>query len=171
MTYRLYSTPIPPCSRSERRGLERIAVATLVRQAFGPEAVLTHDSNGAPHVAGLRDLFFSLTHCVDSCMMVVTGDGPVGIDTEVWRPQLLRVAPRFVSPGEAPGLTPPRLLKLWTAKEAVYKAALTPGLGLTEIVTSPDCRMARVRDMKFHIDYPFLAAGRVTAVAVRTYIL
>lgn len=98
----------------------------------------------------------------------MTLKGIIGVDSETARPQLLRVAGKFINHTESayiPQLIS-TLLQAWTAKEAVYKAALTPGLGLTEITLTPDMRTATARDMIFTIDYPCLSPTRVTAVAL-----
>jgi len=47
MSYQLYHTKIEQ-GDSDRRSRERDAVMRLVRHAFGPDAVLTHDPDGAP---------------------------------------------------------------------------------------------------------------------------
>ena len=165
MSYRLYHTPIEAGDRADRRMRERQAVARLVRRAFGPDAVLTHAPDGAPEIEGPEGEWFSITHCADECILAVTRDGRVGVDTESARPQLARVAPRFLAPGEDVSLDLSYLLRMWTAKEAVYKAARTPGLGLDEIYVSGS--RATARGIGYRLDYPLLTRRRVTAVAVR----
>ena len=75
------------------------------------------------------------------------------------------MAPRFLAPGEDVSLDLSYLLRMWTAKEAVYKAARTPGLGLDEIYVSGS--RATARGIGYRLDYPLLTRRRVTAVAVR----
>lgn len=164
MSYRLYHTKIEQGDRHDRRSRERDAVMRLVRHAFGPDAVLTHDPDGAPRIEGLEGEWFSISHSADNCILAVTRKGRIGVDTETARAQLVRVAPRFLAPCEAVSLDIGYLLRMWTAKEAVYKAAGMPGLGLDEIVVSDG--HAQARGIRFSLDYPLLTPGRVTAVAV-----
>lgn len=164
MSYRLYHTKIGQGDRHGRRIREREAVMRLVHRVFGPDAVLTHAPDGAPEIAGLEGEWFSISHSADSCILAVTREGRVGVDTETARAQLVRVASRFLAPCEAVSLDVGYLLRMWTAKEAVYKAARIAGLGLDEIIVSDG--YAQARGMRFRVDYPLLTPARVTAVAV-----
>lgn len=161
--YSLYFQPIPPCSRAGRRAREREAAQALVSQAFGPDVVLTHTPEGAPMIEGKGNVFISLTHSIDLCILAVSTDGPIGIDTETSREQLRRVAHKFLAPDEGEVTDLHALLLLWTAKEAVYKAALTPGLSLQEIIVTG--HLATAHGITYHIDYPQITPERVTAVA------
>lgn len=84
-------------------------------------------------------MHISVTHCRSLAAMALSHISEIGIDAEVWRPQLHRVAHKYLAPSElSKWATTPRLLLLaWTIKEAVYKAARTPGLPLHSI-TLPD---------------------------------
>ncbi len=115
----LSHTPI----RSERRHVEREATAALVAEAFGEDAVLEHEPNGAPRIAG-TDVHVSLSHSRFHAVMAVNRNCRVGIDVENMRTDsLMRVAARFLTPAElavAPSGT--ALLEAWTVKEAIFKA-------------------------------------------------
>lgn len=113
----------------------------LVERAFGPGRALAHHPDGAPYIVG-SELHISISHTRRECVLAVC-DKPVGIDIETARDQLVRVAGKFLAPGEHPEMTPQGLLPYWTAKEAVYKCARTPGLGLTEIEVNGDTATAR----------------------------
>lgn len=83
----------------------------------------------------------SITHSRDLVAVAVAPAGcHVGVDAEnTGRDrQLRRVAPRFLSPDQLPlwGATPESLLRAWTIKEALYKAALISGLPL-EVIPLP----------------------------------
>lgn len=114
---------------ASRRDAEVQAVEALLRRAFGERCVLSHDSEGAPFIAG-SDVSISISHSRTHAALAVCGRCPVGVDIETRRPQLARVAPRVLSPAEleAYGAEPDGLLRAWTLKEALYKAALTPGV-------------------------------------------
>lgn len=107
------------------REAERAAIASLLNDALGPGATLTHRPDGSPAI-NIPGIEISISHC-RTCAVIVLADRPVGVDVETHRAQLARVAPRVLSPDE---LICYRdcLVKAWTLKEALYKGALTPGL-------------------------------------------
>lgn len=138
MAIELYSTPLEGNDLRSRREIEREAALKLVREVFGPAAAIDHDSEGRPVLSGLMDWkgMISVSHSERLCVLAVTREAgkSIGVDTETWREQLIRVAPRFLSGDEMGAYTShSQLLLAWTAKEAVYKAALLPGLALQEI--------------------------------------
>lgn len=110
---------------------EREAVSRLVETAFGSGAALTHSAAGAPLVDGVEEGRVSVSHGAGYAALAVCDAGRrVGIDVESPRAQLRRVVRRILTPGEAEILPDAAtcdialLLRIWTAKEAVYK--LTP---------------------------------------------
>lgn len=138
---RIYSEPIKTEGVGRREG-ELRAEARLIARIFGKEARLVHDSEGRPRVENAGDFrgMISISHCATTCVVAVTDDpsARIGVDIEMWRGQLARTAPRFLTETELRAYTTPLLLLLaWTTKEAVYKAAFTPGLGLREIHLPP----------------------------------
>ncbi|MCX4369513.1 4'-phosphopantetheinyl transferase superfamily protein [Muribaculaceae bacterium Isolate-042 (Harlan)] len=135
--------------RSGRREAEREAVAGLVAAAFVPEARLMHKESGAPYILtgdGCDTLHsVSISHCSDTAMLAVAPEGTaIGIDCEHFRKALRNVAPRVLSADEMPGWTASDtlLLRAWTIKEAVYKAAGIPGLPLAEGIRLPQAEIA-----------------------------
>lgn len=128
------------------REAERSAVASLLSELFGdlPEEsqILCHREDGSPYLVSYGG-YISVSHGGDIAILVRNEHSPVGIDIESPRSQLLRVRRKFVGPRDCPREEGEEeldwLLRLWTAKEAVYKAALTPGLPLADIaVVAPD---------------------------------
>lgn len=80
----------------------------------------------------------SVSHSRSLVAVAVAPSGcPVGVDAETTGRdrQLRRVAPRFLSGAQLPrwSADPAMLLRAWTLKEALYKAALTPGMPMDEI--------------------------------------
>lgn len=170
----LYLCPVTPTAGS-RRDCEKAAVESLIAKALGEGMRLTHNAEGVPAVSGHPELRISISHSASHCLLAV-GNSPhinIGVDIESPRPQLLRVAQRFLTPAEEDSanrcgdetLKLGLLLKYWTAKEAVYKAALTPGLALKEIHIAPDFTSAQARENKFSLAWHSLAAGEVIALA------
>lgn len=128
---------------SARRRRELLATWALAEAVFGPGVVIGHDSIGAPFIEG-RATHVSISHCIDCVVIAVNENSVIGVDAEVWRPQLLRVRERFLTPAEAAlPVSREALLQAWTVKEAVYKAAMMPGLSFQDIhLPQPGSRRA-----------------------------
>lgn len=125
-----------PQSPRER---ERAAVSAIL-STLAPELALAHLPSGAPVLVGSPDApGISISHGGGMAAVAIgPHDHAFGIDIEAPRPKLLRVARKFLSPDEMSlaGSDLIAHLRYWTAKEAVYKAALTPGLPLTDIAVN-----------------------------------
>lgn len=139
---RIAIVAVDPADRAGRRQAERAAVARCFDELRAADSAipayqaLDHDPHGAPLLPGWQ---ISITHsrAVAAVAICRAGQSPAfGIDAEEWRPTLVKVAPKYLAPGESTQ-NADRLLRLWTIKEAVYKAAATPALALTEIATNP----------------------------------
>lgn len=147
-TFSVYLHPIS--ESTSRRAAEQEAVGRLLREAFPdlPGIAITHRPDGAPILvredgsdapstssAETAKLpFISISHCRQAAVILIAPAGVrAGIDIEGLdrAGQLRRVARRFLLDGTQ--LTDLELVRVWTIKEALYKAALTPGLPLTEI--------------------------------------
>lgn len=133
----IYCREIQPTERHNRAQVERHAIAELVAEAFGSDAIYSHHTDGAPLVEG-REEAISVSHCRGLATLAVSRAASVGIDAETPRVQLQRVSEKFLNRAEGRPTDLGTLLRLWTAKEAVYKAARTPGLSLTDIIVSTD---------------------------------
>lgn len=110
-------------------------MAWLIATHVAPNAVLSHDADGAPLLSG-SSLHISISHSRRFAAIALHPTQRIGVDVEEMRAgQLRRVQSRFISPSEAAqwAATDSQLLAAWTIKEAVYKAAATPGLPLTAI--------------------------------------
>ncbi len=124
---------------------ERRSVAQLVSDTCGPAAALEHRDTGAPYISGIEHPpLISVSHCAEAAVVAVSAGRQIGVDIEQLRPQLQRVRHKYLSDSELELFSTPDLMLLaWTAKEAVYKAALTPGLALHDIsLTLPEPSVA-----------------------------
>ncbi len=111
----------------------REAVAELIRRRFGADVRLVHDADGAPRLVGATEEI-SISHSRRFAALMVSPAGRCGVDIEEPRlEQLSRVKSKFLTPEELAAEVD--LLAAWTAKEAVFKAAGTPGLGMSMIDT------------------------------------
>lgn len=173
----IYSQPLEIKQNQSRREAEAKASALMIQNVFGSEAVLNHDLEGRPviDVEGFNGSI-SISHCINRCVLAVTQaqDVSIGVDIETWREQLIRIAPKFMLSDEIEAYTAPALLLLaWTTKEAVYKAARTPGLALKEIslpIPAPttDKFTAKAREMTFEITSCVLTDDYATTTASTT---
>lgn len=172
--YVIYETLIPQDERP-RHEREAEAKLALLRKAFGTDAgvTLSHDENGAPYIPSRPDIYISLSHSRDNCVLAVSPIH-IGIDVENWRPQLNRVAPKFLTPAELKILETLTdddtravfLLKAWTAKEATFKAAGQPRLVLSEISLNPYLTQADAHGSIFEINYHIADGTKAIAVAI-----
>ncbi|MDE6160264.1 MAG: 4'-phosphopantetheinyl transferase superfamily protein [Muribaculaceae bacterium] len=131
----LYGCALPDAPT--RREAERAAVERLLAAALPGGYHLTHNADGAPVLEGGPHI--SISHSRTHAVVALCAEAPVGVDIETPRAQLARVAPRVLSAQEveAYGATTEGLLQAWTLKEAIYKAALTPGLDFRRDIRLP----------------------------------
>lgn len=140
----VYAVELDISATSNIRDAERLGVEALVLHRFGSGVRVFHHPSGVPYLdyVNRSDCYpqlpaISLSHGGGWAVMAVAPPGEyVGIDIEAPRIQLHRVLDRFLSLSEKErwDYTSLTVLQwLWTVKEAVYKASLTPGLPLKEI--------------------------------------
>ena len=107
-----------------------LAVRAALVHLGKPLSLLTTDAVGAPQ---LPNAYCSFSHTPDYAIALVD-DAPVGVDIEYLRPKIIRIASKFVHANEEAYLPEQDkiawLTRLWTAKEALYKAVKRPGLSL-----------------------------------------
>lgn len=120
-------------SELHRRGY--LSIRHLLRTAGVSDLQLYYDEYGKPHLD--TGDYISITHSFHFTGIIVSKTTPVGIDIEMQREKIERIAHRFV-PIEylstiklSPNFT--RLLTVnWGAKEALYKIYAQPGLSFLE---------------------------------------
>ncbi len=134
---------IPDGPRGAHREREREAVREIIRRVLGEGVEIAHDRYGAPKVS-VGSVNISVSHSFTAAAVAFDSVRPVGVDIEQWRPQLRRVAGRFLTESElAREVTDDCLLRAWTAKEATYKVAGVPELMLRDIEYGDNvCRAA-----------------------------
>lgn len=123
---------------------ELAAVKSLVREAFPgrKDIQVGHRPSGAPYLISsdpTEELpVISISHSRRiAALAIAPPEMAIGIDTETSdrAVQLERLAPRFLGDTQIGywGAYTASLFWAWTIKEALYKAAGIPGLGLREI--------------------------------------
>ena len=112
---------------------EFLASRRLLLEAGVSPEVLSHDPDGIPHLESGQQLSISHTKNLAG---IALGSQPLGIDLEVYRPKIERIAPRFLHAEENYALESPmkieKLSLIWTAKEALYKALKQKGIVFSE---------------------------------------
>lgn len=106
-----------------------LASRKLLLEAGISPVGLRHDLNGVPELESGQQLSISHTKTVAG---IALGAQPLGIDLEVYRPKIERIAPRFLHAKESFALedtgTIEKITLIWTAKEALYKALKQKGI-------------------------------------------
>ncbi|MFT5102402.1 MAG: 4'-phosphopantetheinyl transferase [Candidatus Latescibacterota bacterium] len=104
---------------------------------------LYYDSNGKPH---LKDgTCISISHSF-TFSAIVLSTTEVGIDIEMQRPKILRIAHKFTSISEYRTLANDdavmrKLTMVWCAKESLYKSFAMPGTSFLQHIYVEDFRM------------------------------
>jgi 4'-phosphopantetheinyl transferase len=80
------------------------------------------DQFGKPHL-NIEELHISISHAKGFGAAALSSVGPIGIDIEHERPQIHRIARKFLHESEIPwaGEDITKLTQIWCAKEALYK--------------------------------------------------
>lgn len=138
--------PIEQSPAMSRREKEKATVESILSHLITHPYNLTHTPEGAPRLVypdGLTAPHISVSHSRELAAVALSVNFPIGIDIEQPQQRLSLIAPKFLAPGEQGGDID-RLLRLWTAKEAVFKAASLPGLLITRISIDPSSATASI---------------------------
>lgn len=139
--------------RKTEGGKKGYIAARLAVKSLGISLTdLSFTKQGEPQ---LPNGFCSLSHCQDYAAAVV-GQNPIGVDVEAHREKIVRIASKFVHVNEYPSILPKDeialLTRLWTAKEAVYKAMHHPGLAFaTQIEVAPFSLMDTLGEARVYL--------------------
>ncbi len=127
----LHWLPIMP-EGGARHEREEKTISDIISAVFGPGCRRLHNDCGAPYVVDNEGhpihISISVSHSRTIGAVCTAPQGCLlGMDVEEERPQLARVAQRVMSPQEYAHYStlPHGLLRAWTMKEALYKAART----------------------------------------------
>lgn len=172
-TLRVIIAPIDRTASDRRSEREHLIVNRIVSTYISPEARLAHAPSGRPLLENADGQYISISHSADYVAMVSGPIEGIGIDVEQPRAQLARVAPRVLSAAEMAvyGRSERLLLRAWTLKEALYKAALTEGVDFRRDIIlplSPDDTRATVCDRPFDIIHTDETAVRTVSVVAAT---
>ena len=126
-------------SELHRRGF--LSIRHLLARAGYTDADLYYDPIGKPH---LKDgTHISITHSFGFTGIILSRAAEVGIDIEMQRPKILRIAHRFTPLEEYRTVANEealirKLTMVWGAKESVYKIMGMPGLSFLNHIRVAD---------------------------------
>ena len=108
---------------------EFLASRRLLLEAGISSHFLNYDPNGVPRLESGQHISISHTKNLAG---IALGTKPLGIDIEVFRPKIGRIATRFLHADETFVLNGDQVIEkltlIWTAKEALYKALNQKGI-------------------------------------------
>lgn len=94
-----------------------LSVRKLLEIANYSDLDLYYDATGKPH---LKDKFISITHSHEFSAIIIS-DEKVGVDIELQREKILKIASKFSSESIGKENEIKELTVIWGAKEAVFK--------------------------------------------------
>ncbi len=123
-----------------KRTLHWLATRVLLRKMLDTPGYIDcpSDENGKPYLANFPQRI-SLTHSFDYASVMMSDNGEVGIDLELVKPKILRIADKFMKEGELESISDQnrieQLYACWCAKEAVYKLQGNKGVSFKDNMT------------------------------------
>ncbi|WP_262246786.1 4'-phosphopantetheinyl transferase family protein [Parapedobacter soli] len=122
-----------------KRTLHWLATRVLLRTMLNTPGYIDcpSDENGKPYLANFPQRI-SLTHSFDYAAVMLSDNGEVGIDLELVKPKIVRIAEKFMKAGELAAIGRDHIEKLyacWCAKEAVYKLQGNKGVSFKDNMT------------------------------------
>ena len=126
-------------SQLHRRGF--MSIRHLMALEGYEDKDLYYDELGKPHLFDGTNI--SITHSFEFTGIIISKTIDVGIDIEMQREKILRIAHKFTTYADEQGKNSTSLVRdltvLWGAKESLYKIAAIPGLSFRQhIYIEPD---------------------------------
>lgn len=121
-------------SQLHQRGF--LSVRRLLQEAGYNDFELYYDEFGKPHL--LNEKYISISHSHEFSTIIISGQ-KAGIDIEMQREKIIRIADKFVNATELHHLKTfdtinyiKKLTVKWGAKEAIFKIRNEPGISFKE---------------------------------------
>lgn len=109
-----------------KRNLHWLSTRVLLREMLNTNSYIDCkvDEHGKPYLSNFPHQI-SLSHSFDYAAVMISKDKPVGIDIELIKGKIERIADKFLSPGESSFIDARHRIEhlyiCWCAKEAIYK--------------------------------------------------
>lgn len=120
-----------------KRNLHWLSTRNLLRKMLNTSQYIDCrvDDHGKPYLVNFPH-HISFSHSFDYAAVMISEDKPVGIDIELVKSKIVRVAKKFMSAEELtfidPQQTIPHLYTCWCAKEAIYKLHGKPNVSFKD---------------------------------------
>ena len=122
-------------SRQHQKGF--IAVRLLLQHAGYTDAQLVYDGFGKPHLPDGK--YISISHSHD-CSAIGISDRPIGIDLELQRDKIVRIASKFMEPSMLLDPTADdyvrKLTVNWGIKECIFKIRNEKGISFKDHISA-----------------------------------
>ena len=130
-------------SEMHRRGF--LSIRHLMAEAGYVDADLLYDENGKPHLKDGKRI--SITHSNHFTGIIISDSTEVGIDMEMQRDKILRIAHKFTPIAEYRTIANSealirKLTIVWGCKESLYKIYAEPGLSFLHHIIIKDFRLS-----------------------------
>src|SRR5690606_7694518 len=122
---------------SGKRNLHWLSTRNLLRKMLNTSLYIDCqvDDHGKPYLINFPH-HISFSHSFDYAAVMISEDKPVGIDIELVKSKITRVAKKFMSPEELAFINSenqiPHLYTCWCAKEAIYKLHGKPNVSFKD---------------------------------------
>lgn len=124
-------------SEQHQRGF--LSVRMLFREAGYSDSDVTYHETGKPQLSDGRHITISHSHELSA---IIVGEQHFGLDLEMMREKIIRIADKFTSAPEEEKLNPEsesyiaELTMLWGVKEAIFKIRNEVGISFKDHVTT-----------------------------------
>lgn len=127
-------------SESHQKGF--LAVRMLLQYLGYSDFDLFYDEKGKPHLEKKeereknKELYISISHSFDFSCVCISNKSSVGIDIEIMKPKILRIAPRFMDVLHLENLSETEQIEkatiIWGTKESIFKIKSEHGISFPE---------------------------------------
>lgn len=120
-----------------KRNLHWLSTRNLLRKMLNTDKYIDCrvDDHGKPYLVNFPH-YISFSHSFDYAAVMISEDKPVGIDIELVKSKIARVAKKFMSADELSFIDPDNsiahLYTCWCAKEAIYKLHGKPNVSFKD---------------------------------------
>ena len=139
-------------SESHRKGF--LAVRKLLQHIDYNDFDLYYDIFGKPNLkpqgCAIKDMHISISHSNEFSAIAIS-EKNIGIDMEILKEKILRIAPKFMNPMHLEGLNEDDKIKkatvIWGIKEAIFKIKNEKGISFPNHIFEDDFKLEDKKTM------------------------
>lgn len=139
-------------SESHRKGF--LAVRKLLQHIDYNDFDLYYDTFGKPNLkpqgCAIKDMHISISHSNEFSAIAIS-EKNIGIDMEILKEKILRIAPKFMNPIHLEGLNEDDKIKkatvIWGIKEAIFKIKNEKGISFPNHIFEDDFKLEDKKTM------------------------